>query len=783
MEAELDAEEAAAAERGEENGDDDEEDEESDVDEDAGFGQRTGFREPPFVFEYGFNPLVALGEHLRSRHPRRRLKHLGNVVRAFRVERSVGVRAVTFAAAGPCSVEVTATAAEAALAQATDAAHSAQGAADAAEANREADGASFERCLTEAAVTADHARVCETVAATAQAAHAASKVPGGSDGDVSKVCDPRLSKAGRRHAEGLTAELALTFTQPASPLKRVVGKAEAQRQQLLEARGEQARGPFDLVVSAPLTACLETVDLLLQALPGEQPQVVVDPALTTTAVLPKGAHLGATEKRDAQLPCRKGRSAFELKAEFPSRNKSNNDDEDDNNREATGETKKCSTWDFSALESPKTWRVSSNPVARPGYFHPLRLEGQRSEEALEHIACQVPKNVLVVGQPEALARLLGVGAPLLASAAAAAGSTAKKAATTGSAQYGLVRRTVGSEFSWASQFLLSKGRGGEVPLARALVQDLLPSVSKSRGLVGFALHFEHEEGEKILPGDVPDDHDLRMAGGAAAYGGGPPGGGANLASPKSSSDGYESYGRKYEVRGVLHLTWSNAGFADECNRLPDLAVDTVDALLSKHGCAPLPPGSSIAETDAAKAAAAAGEGEDDDRELDEDEEAAAAVRRSPFSQQRFCAKVDKWPLSLPGQGQALTNPKSRVAGCVGKAALFMRLSFPSALHLEQGRKTYRDKILQNQAAQPGFIQSWLEVDSSSNSCRVTSLWNSVAERDTAFEISNDLYTSLLAPLSKPGTMQVCRGRTIAPNVLPDGANRGLYDDFAGGGKA
>jgi len=356
MEAELEAEEAAAAARGEdlEEESDLDDDEEGEEEDEATFGQRTGFREPPFVFDYGFNPLIALGQFIRSRHPKRRLKHLGNIVRAFKVERSCGIRAVTFAAPGPCSVDATASACNDALAAAADAlsAVQAEEADDSAAGTVRTDNggdAQVERYLAKTEAASRRVRVCEAVAGAAAAALAASNLPGGSDAEVAKVFDPRLGAAGRRHAEALAAELELTFTQPAGPLFTRVGSAEAQRQSLREANGlklkKPGKNPFGLVVVAPLTACLETAELLLESLPGVSPGVVVDPSLTLTSVLPKGGGGNGgggggrgdqspedlRDKRDAQLPCGKGRSAAELKAEFPSSSRSNNNNNNNNN--------------------------------------------------------------------------------------------------------------------------------------------------------------------------------------------------------------------------------------------------------------------------------------------------------------------------------------------------------------------------------------------------------------------------------------------------------------------
>ncbi len=153
-------------------------------------GARSGFQPPPYQYDFGFNPLIALGELIRAKHPRVRLRRAMTVSRAFRVKRSPGARAVTFAAPGPCSAAATAQAAQAAAAQAaTDAA--------ASEILRAAAGATAAACA---------------------AAWAAAKGAGCEDHDVGRLIDPRLGDKGRAHAHALRAQVTSLFPKLSSHL-------------------------------------------------------------------------------------------------------------------------------------------------------------------------------------------------------------------------------------------------------------------------------------------------------------------------------------------------------------------------------------------------------------------------------------------------------------------------------------------------------------------------------------------------------------------------------------
>jgi hypothetical protein len=133
------------------------------------------FEEPPFTFDFGFNPLVELGRLVRARHPRLRLKRAMYCARAFRLKRAPGPRAVTFLAPGPCSADATAAAASAASV--------ALAATPGAEAEARAVAEAF----------AAHAALALTV--------------GGDDDETSRMLDPRLGPDGVRHAEALRAEV------------------------------------------------------------------------------------------------------------------------------------------------------------------------------------------------------------------------------------------------------------------------------------------------------------------------------------------------------------------------------------------------------------------------------------------------------------------------------------------------------------------------------------------------------------------------------------------------
>lgn len=182
MEAELENED-------EDEGEDDEEEEEDPHAEEEMFGQRAGFREPNFSYDYGFNPLVALGEFVRMKHPRVRLRRVVSATRAFHIQRPHGIRAVTFVGPSLCSVETTAQLAEEALKKARlAAAPSSEGVA-----------------ADDAAVTA--LATAEAVWSMASQALATSQAAGGSDKDVSKMIDPRLGPHGVKQSEHLAAEV------------------------------------------------------------------------------------------------------------------------------------------------------------------------------------------------------------------------------------------------------------------------------------------------------------------------------------------------------------------------------------------------------------------------------------------------------------------------------------------------------------------------------------------------------------------------------------------------
>jgi len=176
MEAELEAEEAARIAAGlpEVNFEDDGGDS-----SDLKIGQRTGFKEPPFVYDFGFNPLVTLGEMVRARHPRLRLRRIMSASMAFRLKRSKGIRAITFAAPGPCSADVTVAAATAAAAAAR----------------------------VEGSPTASVQSVAEAVATSSEATLTAARSAGALDNDVSKFLDPRLGAAGQKVATALKTEV------------------------------------------------------------------------------------------------------------------------------------------------------------------------------------------------------------------------------------------------------------------------------------------------------------------------------------------------------------------------------------------------------------------------------------------------------------------------------------------------------------------------------------------------------------------------------------------------
>jgi len=1038
VEAEIEAAEAANPAGG---GGDDAEDEDGDA------SLKTGFQEPPFTFEYGFNPLVALGDFIRAKHPRRRLKLALNCTRAFRVRRSEGVRPVTFVAPGPCCAEATVAACQASLA-------ACQAEAAAASSVLEevgGGGASYED--RERARLADLALcVAETVCAPANQMAASGHVAGASTEDLQRLFDPRLGAAGAAHAAAAARALAQDFS--AAEARRAAAggggsSLEAQRRALRAASGQEPSGPFDLVATAPLTACLATTARLLADLPGDAKKVpvVVAPVLTATAVVTKGLHLDPAQKREATLPSRKGRSAAELAAEFhpgpgspawagvegeasaaeaaaaaqgappnafglcvgksaskeyfafaavfepyceetkaaeklleegfkladPNGNglcslaeceafllktlvaqyragpgedtwdafrpayirafadakdfarggerriagtkdavqddfvlrsefrlfcvyaviyaamfdafakvdgggsgRGSHDDKrivrdewlrgykgvlDHGFAALAGITDKESAaaafakmdvngggivllaewcafikagevaagtpvgkllsleepdavaapaapapaaaakghpqtpgaglasqgWDFSALSDEKQWRTSSNPVARPGHFHPLRLEGSRCEEGVEWLCGRVERRVLCVAQAEALTKILGVPQSLFAASPGSGGSDAGPA-NAGAAAGGLVRRLVGAEFTSAVPFTLPGGRQGESSLVKALLEGELGAfLAAARGFVGFALHFEHAEaggksGGGLLATDEADDSPLRLTDAELAAAA------AAALEAGTASDGYESYGGAKPVKSVLHLHWANLGHADECCRI-GAVVDGVNALLAPFTADP-----KLATPD------------------DKAAEARAALRAQAgnSAKGRYTARVDKWPLSLPGTGPAQfsahaaqcgrkkpppaawpgTGGKAAAgpgggparSGARGSAASYIRLKFRTEAHSVQGKRLYREKILEPCSCTPGFVQAWFELEEGSGdgpagllACRVTLLYRSAEDRDAAFDDANGEYAGSLAPLSRAGSLTVAKGRTVGPDALPDPANRGFTE--------
>lgn len=155
-------------------------DEEPGLETETRIGVRSGFQPPPYQYDYGFNPLVALGELIRAKHPRVRLRRAIAVSRAFRVKRSPGARAITFAAPGPCSAAATAAAAQAAA---------------------QAMGDTTTPEIVRAAA--------EATAVACAAAWAAAKGAGCEDHEVGRLLDPRLGDKGRAHAHALRAQVTL----------------------------------------------------------------------------------------------------------------------------------------------------------------------------------------------------------------------------------------------------------------------------------------------------------------------------------------------------------------------------------------------------------------------------------------------------------------------------------------------------------------------------------------------------------------------------------------------
>jgi hypothetical protein len=167
---------------------DNEEEEEVEEDphaEDDMFGQRPGFREPPFTYDYGFNPLIALGEFVRLKHPRVRLRRVVSATRAFHIEKPHGIRAMTFVGPAFSSVETTAACAEESLKVAK----------------------ALALAEPENGQAAADLMLAEATWAMASQSLAASQASGGSDKDVSKMIDPRLGPLGKKQAEQLAAEV------------------------------------------------------------------------------------------------------------------------------------------------------------------------------------------------------------------------------------------------------------------------------------------------------------------------------------------------------------------------------------------------------------------------------------------------------------------------------------------------------------------------------------------------------------------------------------------------
>jgi hypothetical protein len=363
-----------------------------------------------------------------------------------------------------------------------------------------------------------------------------------------------------------------------------------------------------------------------------------------------------------------------------------------------------------------------------------------------------------VGQAEALAKVLGVP-PSLFSAPASGGSGAS---SSGLVAGGLVRRLVGAEYSWATPFTAHGGKAAESPLVKSLLEgDLGRLLASSRGFIGFAVHFEHGDGgsKAAASGSSSADDDdapLCLTPGDLAS--------AAARDKGTSSEGYESYGAVPAVKGILHLHWASEGLADECDRLPDTML-ALDELLAPFTADPKKALHGDLAAEAANALAA--------------QQKASRVTR-------FRARVDKWPLSLPGQGPApfvahaakKSGGKStgtKKAGARGAAAIYVRLKFRTEAHAQQGRRLYRDKVLDPASALPGFLQAWFECDPASLACRITLLWHSAADRDAAFDEANSEFAGAVAPLSKAGTLAVVKGRTVAPDTMPDPSNRGYAD--------
>jgi len=577
----------------------------------------------------------------------------------------------------------------------------------------------------------------------------------------------------------------------------------------LSKRGLLEHGPFDLVISAPLTSCMETAHIISSNLGGKPPKLIVAPVITSSAVASKN-ETDPKEKKDALLPSRKGRSIGELKNDFstfhyhatpaaplpssrPSssssssssstttptagasrkkassnnisfrnsesllenqrvsiketdvlkkKKKEQDDEEEEQQKSKELVNNACLDWDLSELEDVKHWKCSHHESHKPGWFHPTRLNGHRCDEAIDWMTNRVEKHILVVGQTNALVKILGVPSNLLTSTNSTipTSTNSNAAATVSSSSKGIVRRLIGSEYTWTIPCFILGGRKGETPLIRSLMTELLPRLSdldKYRGYVGFAIHFEHAEGEVLVPGhDEYDDAPINIQ--------------PQKHSRNNNDAGYENFGRTYEVKGTLHITWANEGFADECNRYDEIKklCDQIIALASAS-CQPNP---------AAVSSAIA--------KFQSGETPSASLNSSMY-------KIDKYPPSLPGQGPSLLSLPNEKSSTIGKAATYIRLQFRTNTHGVQGRKAYREKVVESASNEPGFVQSWLEMEQKGLNTRVTILWSSAQSRDQAFGVVNEQFASVLAPFAIPGTLVISRGRAIVPNTLPDPTDRGL----------
>ena len=280
-----------------------------------------------FSYDYGFNPLIALGNLLKKQHPRRRLRKAMNMVRAFRVARPGGARAITFCAPGPCSVRATAAAAAVQL----DAARSELARLEASfgvgdDKKGDNSGGGGNALSAEAAAqcqaAADAVTVQAAVLATAESLAAkAESAEGNADADCARLIDPQLSPSGEAKGALLVKELLTHLASTTASGQQPPTPLEQQRRELLARTGQKPPGAVDLVVSAPLSSCLATARAVCAALEeqdGERaiPAVRVDPKFTATAVVSKATGQTPEQRHDAQQPSRKGRAAASLMAEF-----------------------------------------------------------------------------------------------------------------------------------------------------------------------------------------------------------------------------------------------------------------------------------------------------------------------------------------------------------------------------------------------------------------------------------------------------------------------------------